>query len=122
QFKPGDVSLAYARSQTTVIGLAGTADTQRVTGTADWRLRQSLRMRVSPGFFRSTYAGLQADVYHLAVDVVHPIANGLSIDVAFDASLQYGNLYVALANERIPRHDVMIRLVAAPWSSVNGSA
>lgn len=115
QVKPGDdVSLAYGRTQTTVIGLAGTADTQSVTITGAWSVRPSLQMRVSPAVFRSSHAGLQAHVYQLAVDVARPITNDFSIDVAFDTSLQHGNLYPAFAHERIPRHSVMISLVATP--------
>jgi hypothetical protein len=114
QFKPGDLSLAYAWTQTTVIGLAGTADTQSVTVIGAWSARPSLQMRVSPAFFQSSHAGLQASVYQLAAGVARPIANGLSFDVAFNASLQQGSLEAALANDRIPRHSVMIRLVTAP--------
>jgi hypothetical protein len=71
-------------------------------------------MHVSPAVFRSAQDALRADVYQLAFGVERRIANGLSLDVVFNAYLQHGNLYTAVANETIPRQNVMIRLVAAP--------
>jgi hypothetical protein len=108
------VSLAYTRTQTTVIGLEGTADAQSLAATVAWSRRRSLQMRVSPAFFRSTRAGVRADVYHLTVDVTRPITKGLSLNALFDGYRQHGNLYAVLSNETIPRYDVMVRLVVAP--------
>jgi hypothetical protein len=112
--EPGDLSLAYARTQTTVIGLTGIADAQSLAATAAWRFRRSLQIQVSPAFFRSARAGLVADVYHLTVDVARPIAKRLSLDVTFDGYRQVGNLYAGFANVTIPRYDMTVRLVAAP--------
>jgi hypothetical protein len=114
QLTPGDLAVAYARTQTTVIGLAGVADTQSLTVTSAWSPRPSLQVRVSPAFYRSTQAALRANVYHVGVGIARPLADGLSLDVAFDADLQDGSLYTPLAKARIPRRDVVIRLVAAP--------
>jgi hypothetical protein len=115
QFEPGnDLSLAYARTQTTVIGLAGTTDTQSLAATAAWRLPPSLQVRVSPGFHRSVHARLPADVYRLAVGVTRPIAGHLSLDVVFDSYVQQGSFHTALASGSISRHDVIVSLVATP--------
>ena len=114
RFKPGELSLAYARTETTVIGLTGTADAHSLTASATWNLPQSLQLRVTPARFRSAQAGRRADVYQLAVGLSRPIARGLSLDVAFDTYVQHGNLYTDLAGETIPRHDMMIKLSAAP--------
>jgi len=114
QFKPGDVSLAYARTQTTVIGLEGVADTQSLALTAAWKPRPSLQMRLSPAVYRSAHAPLQADVYQLTINVERRIASELSLDIMVNTNLQHGSFYTALANATIPRQNVMIRLVAAP--------
>jgi hypothetical protein len=114
RIKTGELSAAYARTQTTVIGLTGVVDAQSLTTTAAWSLGRSLQIRVSPAFFQSAQAGPPADVYHLAFDVARPIASGLSLDVAFDGYRQHGSLYAAFANGTIPRYDVMVKLVAAP--------
>jgi hypothetical protein len=113
QFSPGDLSLAYARTQTTAIGL-GLADTQRVSATATWSPRRSLRMQISPAFFHSAHGGLQADVYRLSVDVARRIAQGLSLDAVVNTDVQHGRFSAELANETIPHQNVMIRLVVEP--------
>src|SRR5256885_16969220 len=97
-----------------VRGLRGSADAHSLTASATWNLPQSLQLRVAPASYRSAQAGRRADVYQLAVGLSRPIARGLSLDVAFDTYMQHGNLYTDLAGETIPRHDVMIRLAAAP--------
>jgi hypothetical protein len=114
QLKSSDWSLVYARTQTTVIGLAAIADTQSLAATAAWHARPSLQMRVAPAVYRSAQSARRADVYQLAFDVERQIVNGLSLDVAVNAYLQRGNLYVAFPDERIPRQTVTIKLVAAP--------
>jgi hypothetical protein len=53
-------------------------------------------------------------VYQLGVTVERKIAAELSLDLVINANLQQGSLYTALANETIPRQNVVIRLVAAP--------
>jgi hypothetical protein len=114
QFKPGELAFAYARTQTTVIGLAGTTDARSLTLTTTWNLPQSLKLRVAPARFRSAQEERRADVYQVAVGLSRPIARGLSLDVTFDTYVQQGNLYNAVADVTIPRHDVMIRVAAAP--------
>ena len=117
RFKPGDLSLAYARTQTTAIGLAGLAETQRVSATATWSPRRSLRIQISPAFFHSAQIGSQADVYHLSVDVTRQIASGLSLDAVVNTYVQHGTFSAQLASGTIPHQDVMIRLVVEPTRS-----
>jgi hypothetical protein len=114
RFKSGALSLAYGRTQTTVIGLMGPADTRSLAATTTWSLPQSLQLRAAPARYQSAQAGRRADVFQLAVALSRPIAKGLSLDVAFDTYVQHGNLYTGLASETIPRHVAMIRLAAAP--------
>jgi polysaccharide export outer membrane protein len=117
QSGPGALSVAYARTQTTALGLAGIAETQRVSATAAWSPQRSLRMQISPAFFHSAQPGLQADVYQLSVDVARQMAPGLSLAAVVNAYIQRGQFSARIANETIPHHDVMIRLVVEPPGS-----
>jgi polysaccharide export outer membrane protein len=117
QFRPGDLSLAYARTQTTAIGLAGIAETERVSATATWSPQRSLRLQISPAFFHSVQREVQADGYRLSVDVARQIAPGLSLAAVVNTYVQRASFSAQLANETIPHHDVMIRLVAEPGRS-----
>jgi polysaccharide export outer membrane protein len=117
QFRPGDLSLAYARTQTTSIGLVGVAETQSVSATATWSPQRSLRMQISPAFFRSAQSGLQADVYRLSVEVARQIAPGLSLAAVVNAYVQEGTFSAQFANQTIPHQDFMIKLVAEPARS-----
>jgi hypothetical protein len=113
--RPIDLSIVYARTQATVIGLAGPADTESATATAAWSLRRSLLVTVSPAFVRSQHAALQADVYRLTLDASHPVGRGLSVAFAVASNTQHGNLYARLASdETIPQQSVMVKLVAEP--------
>jgi hypothetical protein len=114
QHAPGDLSVTYIRTQATVIGLAGAADTQSLSATASRTVWSSVRMRVGPSVFRSTFGGARADAYVFTVDITRPIARGLAIDVALDNSLQRGSLYGRLANTAIARRSALVRLVAGP--------
>jgi hypothetical protein len=114
RFQLGEWSLGYARTQTTVIGLATVADAQSLGVTAAWRPRPSLRLRVSPAVFRSASTAAHADVYQLTAGIERRLARDISLELALNGFLQHGNLYTASPNETVPRQNVTIRLVAAP--------
>jgi hypothetical protein len=109
---PGDLSLTYARTQATVMGLAGVADTQSLGATVGWTVWSSTRIRVGPSAFRTVLNGARADAYMVSVDVTRPIARGLSIDLALDDSVQRGALYARRTSSTVARRAVLIRLVA----------
>ena len=113
QLRSADLSLAYARTNTTIIGLAGTAAIESVTADATWSAGRSLHGRVSPGYFQSTHAQLRARVYRMTAEIDRRIAKDLSLGVALEDSIQRGSLYPALAGDTIPRRAVVIKLVAA---------
>jgi hypothetical protein len=114
QFQPGDLSLAYSRTETAVIGLSDVVRVQGLTATAAYNLRL-VQIRVAPGVFRSMEAGHQADVYRLGLGVTRSITKNLALDIAFDGNVQGGNLYAdaALPHDTISRHQLMVRLTAA---------
>lgn len=114
RIRSADLSLAYGRGQTTILGWAGTASTQSVTGSAAWTLQHpSLHVQLSPAFFQSAHPQLRAGVYRLGVDADHRIADGLSAGVALALNVQH-NRDAMLTRDTIARHTLMIRLVAAP--------
>jgi hypothetical protein len=115
QAQPADLSLWYARTETAVIGLSGVVSVQSVTATASCNLGP-VQIRVAPAVFRSMEAGHQAEVYRLGLGVTRSITRNLSLDIAVDDNLQYGNLYVdtAFPHGTISRHQVLVRFTAAP--------
>lgn len=108
-----DWSLAYARTQAVVIGLAGTAKTQSVTAALAWDLRRAVRIHVAPAYIRSEQS-LGADVYRLAIGAVKPVADGLTFEVTFETGVQRGSLFRALADTTIPHQTLSVSLVRTP--------
>jgi hypothetical protein len=111
RFDSGSMSFAYARTQATIVGLAGTADTQSATATAAWSWR-ALQVAVSPAFVRSRTASAHADVYRLTLDASHPIGRNLSVAFGGTASIQNGDLYARFAGETIEQQNIMIKIIA----------
>jgi hypothetical protein len=107
-----ELSLAYGRSQTTVIGLAGVADIQSLSATGAWPLAWSIHMRAGPSLFRTASGGARADAYVLALDFTRPIAHGVVMEVALNAGLQRGTLSAQMATTTIARRDMLIRFRA----------
>jgi hypothetical protein len=99
-----DLSLGYARTQTTLIGLAGTADAQSVTAAAQWEPWRLLQIRVEPGVFQATHLGLQSRSYRVGFKASRPITKGLSIVAAYDEILQHGNVYPTIGFDSISRN------------------
>jgi hypothetical protein len=120
QFQPADLSLVYARTETAVTGLQGVVRVQSLTAAAACNLRL-VQVRIAPAVFRTIEAGHSADVYRLGLGVTRSITKNLALDVAFDGNVQYGNLYAdaALPLDTISRHQVLVRLTAAPGNPLN---
>jgi hypothetical protein len=121
--EPADVTLAYARTQTTVVGFVGAADVQSFRVTAARTFGRSLRVRMTPSVLQTALAGREADVYVVGVEIAWPISSAFSFEAMFDGSLQRGSFRGALdplvpispfRNDDIARNSVLIRVVAAP--------
>ena len=109
-----DLSLAYASAQTTLIGLAGAADTHSLSATAAYGRRESLRMRIAPGIIQTARAGLQARVYRMSVGASRTVGDTLSLEAGYDLTRQRGDVYAARPDEIIIRHVVVVSLAATP--------
>lgn len=112
--EPAELSLAYARTQSTAIGLVGPVDTHSLQATAARTFGKTFEVRVGPGAFRSGLGDLHADVYVLGIGIVHRFSNGLALDVAANGAVQRGNLFAGSSGATIPRHSVVVRFVAGP--------
>jgi hypothetical protein len=111
QLHAGEASLSYAHTQTTLVGLAGTADAHSVTAAYGIE-RRRLKLRASPGLLRTRQAPLSAVVYRLSVSCVRPISQRLAVEAAYDMNVQRGNIY-AVHTERIDRNLVSVKLAVS---------
>lgn len=107
-----DLSLAYARAQTTLIGLAGAADTHSLSAAAAYGRRDSFRVRLTPAVMQTAHAGLQARVYQLSLGASCPIGSALTLDAAYDFTRQLGDVYTVRADQTITRHVMVVSLAA----------
>lgn len=114
RFRAGEASISYARAQITAFGVAEILHTQSISATAAWSLRRWLQVRMSPAFYQTERGTLRADVARLQGGAICSIGRSLSLEAMFDGSRQTGVLYYGLGGEMIPRHEVVVRLVAAP--------
>lgn len=106
-------SVTYARGQTTVIGLPGLVQTQSLTASVPWGSQRSVTLTLLPAVYRNEHLRLRADVFRLSLSAVHSVTRSLALEALITASVQHGNLYSALAPQAIPRHEALVRLVAA---------
>jgi hypothetical protein len=111
--RAADLSLGYARTQTTLIGATGTADAQTVTAAVQWEPWRLVQIRMEPGVSRVALFGLQSRAYRAALKASRPITDGLSIVAAYDVSVQHGNVYpTTIAFDTLSRQVASVTVVA----------
>ena len=108
RLEAADLSIEYARTETTLIGLPGAADTDSVSARAAFGRLDALRIRLVPGVMHTARAGLEARVYRLGIGVSLPIGRRLTLDAAYDATHQRGDVYTARADDVVTRHVILI--------------
>jgi hypothetical protein len=113
KMRTGEATLAYAHTQTTLIGLVGIADTHSVTARVSGELRPGLLLRVEPGLLRTTQTDLASTVYRVSIGGRQPVGRRLAIEASYDLNLQHGNIYAAQSAETIGRNVIVLKLVAA---------
>ena len=111
---PSEVSISYARAQTTLVGFAGIVDTQSVTASAAYSPRPRLQVRIVPGLFRTESDGRRADAGRLAFEAERTMTERLSLRATYEATVQRGNLTLAPSADSISRHVVQLSVVAGP--------
>ncbi len=113
EFSRGDFGLTYTRSQTTVIGVAGTADTRSLSAALIYPLGNSLGVRAESGFFTSELDGLEADAVVTDVELGYRLGDYLSLIGAYEFNSQRGSLETPGFGD-INRNVVWVGLVIAP--------
>jgi hypothetical protein len=111
---PSELSIAYARTQTTLIGVAGILDTQSITASATRTLPKRVGIRVTPGLFRTNSEVLRADAARLTVEADRPVTGRLALRTTYEAAFQRGSSIAAPFANSISRHIVQFSVVAAP--------
>jgi hypothetical protein len=111
---PSELSISYARTQTTLIGFAGVLDTQNISASVARRLRPRLQIRITPGVFRTTSDAGRADAGRLAVEADRPMTGRLSLRATYEANFQRGSLAAVPSAAPIARHLVQLSVIAAP--------
>ena len=113
----GELSLGYARTRTTIVGVFGAVDTQSLVGAATYTAGRGLRVQAAPGISALTIADRPAYVFRVALDVSVPIGRTLALVAASTISSQQGRFddprWVALSHRVL---SVGVR-VAAPTIS-----
>ena len=108
------LSLQYARTQASVLGLLAPAGVQSVAATARFKVSSPLQVQLSPGWFRMTSPGVSADVAHARLEASYALAPTVSLAAAYDGNFQQGSSRLAAAApalRTISRHVVSIGVV-----------
>jgi len=111
---PSELSVTYARTQTTLIGVASVLDTQSITASAARILPKRVGIRVTPGLFRTDSEVLRADAARLTVEAERPVTGRVTLRTTYEAAFQRGNSIVAPFANSISRHIVQFSLIAGP--------
>src|SRR5262249_33952843 len=93
--RAGEASLAYEHAQSTLIGLAGIADTHSLALRVRAQPRPGLRLRVEPALMRTRQVDHASTVYRLAAAYSQEIAPRLTVEATCDLNLQHGNIYTS---------------------------
>lgn len=105
----GEVSFTYSRSQTTVIGRAGSVDNEAFIATAVLEPLPSLEVRAAPSLLRTFDADREARVYALDLTAEYKITAWLSLEGAYEFSFQEGGVN-AIRDEEISHNIILLRL------------
>ena len=130
-----DSSLTLARSQTTVIGEAGTFVTNSVLSALSYKPRPSVRLSATPGAYwiKDTLGGPQTRVYVLGLEGSWRVSDWLSFVTTYRRNLQRGTLVATVPGtgdtvQEISRNTFFVGLLAgwketprAPAAAAGGS-
>lgn len=106
----GEISVAYVRTQTTLIGLPGLTHTQSMAVSIG-ALLPRLQVRITPDVARIIHRGVEAWVYRAGLEGLHPITRSFSLRAAYEASFQNGDIYATIDAPSIARHLISIGVV-----------
>ncbi len=117
----GDISLAYNRYQTAVVGLATPVNTDSIALIVRYKLLPSLQLIAAPGFFRDKESLSDVKVAHVLLSAVYDFTDWLSLVGSYYYSHQKGLLpgpgadaatRSILEDQKINNNIAMLSLVA----------
>jgi hypothetical protein len=114
--RPVDLTVTYARTQTTVIGVAGLIDAESITAGVSLAPRPGLEIQAGPGLSRTRQNGDDARAVRLAISADQRIDSRLVLRMSYEASAQRGRLLTDVSADRVARHVVQIGLSVQPLS------
>ncbi len=103
----GEVSFAYTRTQSTVIGEKGVVDSQSFGVSLAYRPLPSFEVRMSPAFLMSARGDLEAKVYRVGLEGVYQVTKWLSLTGSYQFSFQQGNLVPGARRDEEIQHNVV---------------
>jgi hypothetical protein len=113
----GELSLGYARTKTTIVGVLGAVDTQSLVTTATYDAGRGVRVQAAPGVSALTIGDRQAYVFRVALEASVPLGRTLALVAASSVNSQRGRSddlrWIALSHRVL---SVGVR-VAAPTTS-----
>jgi hypothetical protein len=116
RLQTGDLSLTYARQQTTAIGQAGALTTDGLTALAAWEPRRFLRFRASPRVVRAERAGEEVMVYGLSLEASYQLTKAVALEARYDYAFQRGSTTPSAGADEIARNIVVLRVTfASPY-------
>lgn len=116
KLRQGQLSLTYARSQTTAIGLAQTIDTESASITASHQPFRFLEISITPAFFRNERQDFETRVYSLRMNASYQLTKWISLVGSYQFSFQEGIFSSAAGGtpgQEILRNIVSVQLVAS---------
>lgn len=111
RLRQGELSLAYARSQSTAIGLSGVVTTEALDATATYSPTTALEFRATPGIAQVERAGFQAEVYRFNVEMAYRLDRLFSLFSSYQYSVQRGNIGVPSTGD-ITRNVILFGITA----------
>ncbi|MBI3029570.1 MAG: hypothetical protein HYY64_08675 [Candidatus Rokubacteria bacterium] len=107
----GELSFSYSRSETTVIGRAGTVSVEAFTLSATYDPLPRLRLYAAPAVFRASSDDLEATVYRMDFEATYRIRSWLSLTGAYAFQLQRGGIDAGTSpDQEILRNVMLLRL------------
>lgn len=108
----GDFTVAYLRTESTVIGLSGPVTAEGVTGRFTHDLSRSVQIRGGPSVLTSRQAGMEGMVYRFNSEMAWRLGRRLVLTGSHMVSLQEGDLGAVRRGDIL--HNTFTLLLSAP--------
>jgi len=112
KLKAGELSVTYAKSQSTSIGLGRVVDTDRVTASMTYQPVRFLQLSATPGFYRNTSGETESKVYSLTLGATYQLTEWLSLVGSYQFSLQQGSFSSTSGTPGSPDQEISHNIVS----------